>query len=316
MSRRVFLEELFVPDENKHGPINIDLVLIHGVDGDSVQTWKDVDSGMIWPVDLIPQCQPRTRVLSFAYNGDMYRNDCAASIRDNARSLLSFLMTKRKRVGPERRIVFVAHCLGGLIAKHALYVSEFEKEFRAIKAATDGVLFFGTPHQGTHRDEWDRIGKAFSPLDKVTRGRRSPLVDAMKRSSHALADINDKFRQIAVNYDITSFYETGLWPGTSKLIVDKTAGVMMIPHEKRVHIDAHHRAMCTFSSVKDPIFETMCDRILQATEVEEESETEEASEANDAGVPGTMAAFTYPASTAAPGRSDHLGLGTHWHLAP
>jgi hypothetical protein len=64
------------------------------------------------------------RVLSFGYNGDMYRSNSAARIRDNALSLLSFLSVKRRRAGSERPIVFVAHCLGGLIVKQVSVVAD------------------------------------------------------------------------------------------------------------------------------------------------------------------------------------------------
>lgn len=98
-------------------------MLVHGLDGDPIRTWQDEKSGKVWPRDLLPEELPQTRVMSFAYNGDMFRNQSAATIRDNARSLLNYLKLERRRVDPRRPIVFVAHCLGGLIVKHVGFLA-------------------------------------------------------------------------------------------------------------------------------------------------------------------------------------------------
>ncbi len=90
----------------------------------------------------------------------------------------------------------------------------------------------------------------------------------MKRDSDALADVNEKFRQIAPNYAISSFYETVHWPGTDTCIVDKTAARMQIDHEKETPLAADHAAMCCFSSIEDMDFNIVCDHILKATGIE------------------------------------------------
>ena len=101
------------------------VVLVHGLDGDPVETWEHITAGTksqrrtVWPEDLLPKILPRVRVLSFGYNGDMYRSNSVAGIRGNAGALLSHLKSHRYGVDQTRPIVFVAHCLGGLIVKQA-----------------------------------------------------------------------------------------------------------------------------------------------------------------------------------------------------
>lgn len=95
------------------------LILVHGLHGGHVKTWATAaktGKKIVWPKDLLPKKQPRTRVLSFGYMGDIYDNDTIADIRDNARSLLAHIKIRR-RADPDRPIVFIAHCLGGLIVK-------------------------------------------------------------------------------------------------------------------------------------------------------------------------------------------------------
>lgn len=95
----------------------LSLVLVDGLDGDPVQTWTHKATDVCWPKDLMPAVRPRTIVLSFGYNGDMYRNNSVLGIRDNARWLLSALCDHRSDMATLRPVIFVGHCLGGLIVK-------------------------------------------------------------------------------------------------------------------------------------------------------------------------------------------------------
>lgn len=47
----------------------------------------------------------------------MFRNNSLAGIRGNARSLLAFLELERDNLDSAIPIVFITHCLGGLIVK-------------------------------------------------------------------------------------------------------------------------------------------------------------------------------------------------------
>jgi len=95
-------------------------VLVHGLNGGYTKTWTCTtgDSDVTWPKDLLPGVQPQTRVLSFGYSGDVYKNPSHSGIRDIARSLLSSLKLRRHS-DRDRPIVFLGHCLGGLIVKQA-----------------------------------------------------------------------------------------------------------------------------------------------------------------------------------------------------
>lgn len=97
--------------------ITCSLVLVHGFGGDFIDTWtyKDVERSVFWPKDLLlsEQKQPRTRILSFGYDaGELV----VASIRVYARTMLGFLKDQREGI-ESRPIVFLGHCLGGLIVK-------------------------------------------------------------------------------------------------------------------------------------------------------------------------------------------------------
>lgn len=124
---------------------SISIILIHGVNGDPIKTWEHVSSDgsgkrVLWPRDLLPKDFPAARVLSFGYNGDIYRNDSVAGIRDLARSLLSYLSIKRRGVDSNRPILFIAHCLGGLIVKQALHTAHYERDYTRVALETAGIV--------------------------------------------------------------------------------------------------------------------------------------------------------------------------------
>jgi len=129
-------------------------------------------------------------------------------------------------------------------------------------------MFFGTPHFGSDKKQWELIAKAFSPLDRSIGGNGksnvSPLVKAMIRDSDDLQEIEEDFREIAPKYKIINFYETCVWPSTKKCIVDETSARMMIDGEEAVAVGADHVGMCQFENDEDPAFIEVCQRIEDA----------------------------------------------------
>ncbi|KAK3689029.1 hypothetical protein B0T22DRAFT_375769, partial [Podospora appendiculata] len=244
------------------------LVLVHGLNGDRVQTWTHDRTGVCWPRDLLPAKQPRTRVLSFGFNGDIYGNNCVEGIRSNARALLSRLIDERDDVDSyDRPVVFLAHSLGGLIVKQALRFAHNETIYQSLATATRGLLFYSTPHAGSDEDRWLLIAKSFAPLHQPPRlqwGRPSLLVRALQRDSTAIADLCEDFRHLARRYAIFSFYETHAWPGSRAPIVDKMSALMMLDHEDQVPLEAHHLDLCRFADARDAGFRMTCRRIEMA----------------------------------------------------
>jgi hypothetical protein len=84
--------------------------------------------------------QPSIRVLSFGYSGDIYENDSVAGIRGNARALLVHLKLRREDLDASRPIIFLAHCLGGLIVKQAMCYANSISQYETIALATRGLV--------------------------------------------------------------------------------------------------------------------------------------------------------------------------------
>ena len=242
--------------------------MVHGLDGDATGswTWRDKDAEVFWPRELLPEERPRTRVLSFSYNADTFHNNTDATIRDSARSLLALLNARRRKITDptSRPLIFVGHCLGGLVVKQAICFANSEAEYASLALAIKGIIFFGTPHGGADKSSWKLVASGYSLLA----GPSSALVGAITRASDELEEIKEDFVHLSPKYPITSFYEKGHWGNTGKCIVNPTSARMMIENEYAVGVGADHRAMCQFEDAEDAAFQVLCQKIEEVVGVD------------------------------------------------
>ena len=148
---RFGLTEVYSPSS----PINVDLVFVHGLNGDPKRTWTSKESNAYWPRDLLPAFveEQRARILVYGYDADVSslgsRGVTKDKIHNHAERLIADLFANRRvshsksktitafgdmprsdtsqiRKATERPIIFVAHSLGGLVVKRVslgLYIS-------------------------------------------------------------------------------------------------------------------------------------------------------------------------------------------------
>jgi hypothetical protein len=157
------------------------------------------------------------------------------SVFGHAMQLLSDLASKRRGVS-DRPIIFVAHSLGGLIVKDALYQSHSEgiqetvyrPRLAAIKTATIGVIFAGTPHRGADKARWVSIATNLSKF--VLKDPNDYLIQALKRDSETLERLQSDFARILSSLPVYTFSEDHDFPGTNSKIVDKDSTIIGFPH--------------------------------------------------------------------------------------
>lgn len=228
------------------------LVLVHGLEGNPTETWTHPESKVLWATDLLPKDLPATRVLSFGYNADMYCNNSIAGIRGNAESLIS-LLEARRLDAPNRPILFVAHCLGGLIVKQLLsFASQNPAQHGTICSATKGILFFGTPNNAVDRRQWETLAKRYSRFER-RKSNLAGLVSALTKDATDLSEVNEDFRHISDRWPIFSFYESVAQEGAEAPLLDISVARMFVDNEQGVLVDADHTGM---SRVEDEDDET------------------------------------------------------------
>ena len=176
---------------------------------------KKVHIATYWPRDLIPLVIPNARVLTYGYDTHIKHKlgtrENGHTIYDIAWDFLIALEAER-RMEPSRPIYFIVHSLGGIIVKEMLRRSsdtyQSQAHLRNIFDSTIGIMFFGTPHNGTDpRGILQRLAEkvfraiGFSVDEKV--------VNALLPGAERLQELRDDFGHRAQhrNWIIHSFQE-------------------------------------------------------------------------------------------------------------
>jgi hypothetical protein len=184
-----------------------------------------------WPKELLCATLPNARILTYGYDTNLEYSlgtpRSQKSIHDFAKDCLLELEAERRN-DPRRRILFIAHSLGGIIVKELLRQSyshlNFHVELRNIATCTSGVIFFGTPHAGADPTGWRRtIVESIARVAGVSWNKA--VVDGLLPSSERLTELRNEFGQMAhaESWMIHSFQEDH---GISKLGGEKVGATI------------------------------------------------------------------------------------------
>lgn len=263
------IKELYSPGPNAE----IDIVAVHGLNGDAFTTWTSDESKVCWlnHPDLLPKYMPNARVLSWGYNANVLslkgRSTSSDRVLQHAQTLVADLQADRALEGAESRpIIFLCHSLGGIIVKRALAYSTSRTSSKvahlhSIYTCTYGILFFGTPHLGSRKAH---LASSLQKLASISLPRKtletdSALLRALEEDSEVLQNISDQFAPLMPRFCVFFFWEqqrTDL-KYTKDYIVDESSAAPMLDGTERAGIAADHRNMCKFDGKDAPGFRTV-----------------------------------------------------------
>lgn len=172
---------------------------MHGINGDPSRTWvaKDRDGQHDWTADsgYLPTMLPLCRIFTFKWNASVIHYNSDADINNVASALLWQLdLVRQLPEEKHRKLIFIAHSLGGLLVQRALTLdNSVQLEWRKqIQDSTVGIIFLGTPHGGS------QLANMFKRLLYFTDSPR-PLFDVLSVGSVELNRITTKFKEYSAS---------------------------------------------------------------------------------------------------------------------
>ncbi|KAJ5239506.1 hypothetical protein N7468_004125, partial [Penicillium chermesinum] len=232
----------------------VDIVFVHGLNGNPKDSWTS-KSGCFWPADLLPEVLGSARILSYGYNANVTAFTDGAS-RD---SIVSHAET-------------LASTLAANLVKRALIYSrslsnEKTEHLRSVYVSTFGILFLGTPHNGSDVAKWGLLlhNICTAVLPKKFMEGSSQLVQSLRTNNETLQHINSLFADIQTRFHIYFFHETRSMDvrGTRVLIVDEASAAPYMDGVERMGIEADHSHMCKFDNEYSPGYEVVAEAILR-----------------------------------------------------
>ncbi|KAF2251903.1 hypothetical protein BU26DRAFT_602393 [Trematosphaeria pertusa] len=188
----------------------VDIVFVHGLRGGRESTWtyhRTDNTTCLWPEKLLRLDIPKARILTWGYDADVISGGRVGSndILGHADCLCTDLANERMNTPSSRPIIFVAHSLGGLVVKQALLhslhsVTQDRAHLRPIVTATWGILFLGTPHQGSSQEQWASvilsfIGRFQSVNDKLVKSLESGNPDLRRLQDEFISLMRDRWER-------------------------------------------------------------------------------------------------------------------------
>ena len=243
----------------------LDVVFVHGLNGDAQETWEPSkpgglrrlwltvsrqypgvsDQSLFWP-NWIANEFPQAGVWALGYPAasTAWRGH-AMPLTDRARNVLQLFHLHGIGTRP---LIFVVHSLGGLLVKQVLQTARTQnnQSWQNIGESVTGVLFLATPHSGSF------LASVVSIFRVVTRANWT-IADLAPHEPH-LRDLNEWFRS---NFDALGLHghvlrETKKTSGV--MVVDPTSADPGIAAIRVIPVDKDHISICKPASRQDQVF--------------------------------------------------------------
>jgi len=254
--------------------VDFEIVTVHGLGANPEYTWKtpsrSTDSEhktRIHLLDLVKEDFPTARILTFSYNSDWLIDAPVKSAQQIAGQLLDKLAKHRSK-HPRVPIVFIGHSFGGIVIKKALCNDDVQE----IIDSTSGILFLGTPHQGS---SLSRLGIVAARMTAFL-GSDVGLLLSLMNHQKELSDLDRRFLQRMKDKEdrrqqteITAFCET-----KPTYVLGFSVGLIVTEDSARgghgataIDIDSDHSGLNKCRGRKDELYIQLKERLenLQPT---------------------------------------------------
>ena len=188
---------------------SVDIVAVPGLGADPTWTWKSKNKvNWLSDTNMLPRTIPKARIMVFEYESQWFgKTPINQRLSTVANQLLHALFHQRSK-GSKRPIVFICHCLGGIIVEKALVSAQLRQlDYPNLITSVIGCVFLGTPFRGT---KTERKATCLAKMaESIGFGVTSGLLTMLEYGSEMLRDLLSDFSSLAreSNMHLFCFFE-------------------------------------------------------------------------------------------------------------
>ncbi|KAF8221360.1 hypothetical protein L208DRAFT_1328490 [Tricholoma matsutake] len=169
----------------------------------------------------------------------------------------------------QQPIIFVAHSLGGIVLKNALIHADRNEyaPYKAVEHSTYGIIFLGTPHQGSAAVD---MAALILQILSIGFDTSNSILSDLALHGKALQQQQDQYNQISLRYATKCYYEmypTKLPLGKKMKLVDHPSAILPESiNSQSIALNRDHVNICKFHDCTEPDFKTVVSHLFKMVE--------------------------------------------------
>lgn len=199
------------PDQTRKShsdDISVDIVAVPGLGANPEFTWTRNKVDWLRDSNMLPRSVTNARIMVFEYESQWFgRGSINQTLSSVADQLVLALFHRRPR-GSKRPIVFVCHCLGGIVVEKAILGAQLrQNDYPNLFTSIVGCVFLGTPFRGTKTQS--KAAALAEMASTIGLGVNSGLLKLLEDGSEMLRDLLADFSGLAreTNMQLFCFFE-------------------------------------------------------------------------------------------------------------
>ncbi|KAH7378338.1 hypothetical protein BKA66DRAFT_149684, partial [Pyrenochaeta sp. MPI-SDFR-AT-0127] len=267
------LEVVFPNDEqpSSKSSIKVDIIAIPGLGANPEWTWKHEKVHWLRDPNMLGRKIPNCRISVFQYQSQWFGKGSVNQRIESVANQLLYALDRSRGTDTKTPIIFVCHCLGGIILEKALLTSRLrQNDFPSVYPWVAGCIFLGTPFHGTKTQSKAMVLAEMA--ETIGMGTPSSLLKMLEKDSEILNSLLEDFALLARDAqirlfcffeqeksDLVGLFIKGLSWKNQELIVDEASAT--ITSVEKLGLKSDHFHLNKYDGPKDGNFKYVSEEI-------------------------------------------------------